>query len=61
MEVSGVKELVAPYVQQSRIDWDALMKDIKAIKSLVLMDIRLKQKLEEDAEEEEALIWMLSY
>lgn len=61
MEVSGVKEIVAPYVHQSSIDWGALMKNVEAIKSIVLMDIRLKQKLEEEAEEEEALIWLLSY
>lgn len=61
MEVSGVAEVVAPFKVQSGIDWDRLVADVQAITALVLMDIRLKQKMDEDAEEEEMLILMLSY
>jgi len=61
MEVSGVTELVAPFKEQRGIDWDKLLADLAVVKALVLMDIRLKQKMDEDAEEEEALILLLSY
>jgi hypothetical protein len=61
MEVSGVAEVVAPYKVPQGIDWNRLLADVEAITALVLMDIRLKQKLDEDAEEEEMLILMLSY
>ena len=61
MEVSGVTELVAPFKEQRGIDWDKLLADLAVVKALVLMDIRLKQKMDEEAEEEEMLILMLSY
>jgi hypothetical protein len=61
MEVSGVTELVAPFRVPQGIDWTSLLADLATVKSLVLMDIRLKQKMDEDAEEEEALILLLSY
>jgi len=61
MEVSGVTELVAPFRVPQGIDWTSLLADLAVVKSLVLMDIRLKQKMGEDAEEEEALILLLSY
>lgn len=61
MEVSGVTELVAPFKESRGIDWDKLLADLTVVKALVLMDIRLKQKMDEEAEEEEMLILMLSY
>jgi hypothetical protein len=61
MEVSGVTELVAPFKEPRGIDWDKLLADLEVVKALVLMDIRLKQKMDEEAEEEEMLILMLSY
>jgi len=61
MEVFGVTELVAPFKEQRGIDWDKLLADLAVVKALVLMDIRLKQKMDEEAEEEEALILLLSY
>lgn len=60
MEVTGVQKLVAPYRVPQGIDWTALLKDVDTVMAIVLMDIKLKQKLDEDAEEEEMLIWMLA-
>lgn len=60
MEVVEVQQVIAPYRVARGIDWTALLKDIETVIAIVLMDIRLKQKLDEDADEEEALIWMLA-
>ena len=60
-EVDGVSKLVAPYKSVHGIDWAAVVRDTTVAIDILLRDVRLKNKLDEDAAEEEALIWLMAY
>jgi hypothetical protein len=55
-DVVAVKKVVKPFVHGDRINWTELMSDLKAVETIVKMEI----KRLEDEEEEELLIMLLS-